>query len=361
MLVDHFIKFKGCKHHRPVLDNTAMGMEEFIHDRYELLETIPDFEDPEFAKGENLPVEARLVGEPDDMNETEWKQWSSKPFHHMTIHQWKDCCESIGRLFTGGDDSDDEDGVRMDRYLKLGKGDLVFSGRRTKREMARGEASLDIDSILALFTDLSMIKTGIEISIVSNPMKNLKSSVHLVHKGVPLHWIPHFYLGMFGHNPTFDLFIFLPESYDKSLKRRKNCLFNRVPEQLRAEFMDVCFLPAVKEALDPNRSQKWDFHYSLSKAKSNAVGIEGRYVKSRGTSFTQQLTFNLMEDHIPEVWNICHTRLRREIRRDGHLRAFKGFQFFINSKDYKDRTSTTGFSELMVTYKEKVKRSWNFN
>lgn len=295
MLVDHFMNFKGCKRHRPIISEKTIGMQDFVNDRYELLQKIPEFEDPEFAKGDHLPADARLMGEPDDMSETEWKQWSDKPFGHMTMDQWKNCCETVGLIFTGGDESDDEDGERMDRYLDLGKEDLMFANQRRKRELARGEASLDIDSVLALFTDLSMIKTTIEITVISNPLKNLKNSVHLVHKGAPLHWIPHFYLGKFGHDPTFELFIFLPELYDKSLKRKKNQLFNHVPEKLRAEFMDVCFLPAIKDVLDSNKGQKWDFNYELSKAKSNAIGIEGRYTKGQGTSFTQPLMFNLSE------------------------------------------------------------------
>jgi hypothetical protein len=59
MLVDHLIKFKGCTHYQLVVDMTT-GMRQFIHDRRELLETIPQFADPDFALPERLPVEARL-------------------------------------------------------------------------------------------------------------------------------------------------------------------------------------------------------------------------------------------------------------------------------------------------------------
>src|SRR5205809_922460 len=111
--------------------------------------------------------------------------------------------------------------------------------------MAKGQATLDIDSILAMFTDLSAINTMIKISIVSNPIKNLKQSVHLMHQGVPLHYIPHFHLGRFGHDPDFDLYIMLPKLYNKEIKRRKGNLYNHVLEEIRATFMHTCFLPAV--------------------------------------------------------------------------------------------------------------------
>jgi hypothetical protein len=97
----------------------------------------------------------------------------------------------------------------------------------------------------------------------------------LIHNGAPLHWIPHFHIGQFGHDPMFDLFIFLPSLYNKDLKRRKNNLFNHVDERLRAGFMDQCLLPAIREVMKPNESQSWDFAYVLSSAKSQAIGLEG--------------------------------------------------------------------------------------
>jgi len=259
----------------------------------------------------------------------------------------------VGRIFTGGDDSDDEDGIKLDRYLEVGKGDMMFTNSR-RREKARGEVTLDIDSILALFTDLSVINTMLSISIVANPMKNLKRSVHLIHNGIPLHWIPHFHLGQFGHDPMFDLFVFLPGLYNKEVKRRKNNLFNHVDEKLRAEFLNECLLPAIREVVSPNESQSWDFAYVVSQAKSQAVGLEGNRYKHTKESFNQQIKFDLDGDHIAAVWAKCNLRLRRAIRGNGMLKVFKGFQFFINCKGYKHRTHTRGFSELMNVYKEKV-------
>jgi hypothetical protein len=237
--------------------------------------------------------------------------------------------------------------------LEVGKGDVMFANSKRKRDMVRGEATLDIDSILALFTDLSVIDTVIEISIISNPMKNLRKNVHIIHDGTPLHWIPHFYLGQFGHDPAFELFVFLPALYDRNLKRRKNNLFNHVDEEVRAGFMDKCLLPAIREVVTPNESQSWDFAYVVSQAKSQAIGIEGNQYKEREGGFTQQ---HLDKEDIATVWNICRRRLQRAIHQNGTLKAFRGFQFFINSKGYKHRTHTSGFSELMKVYKEKVSR-----
>src|SRR5277367_3593395 len=303
------MEFKGCNRHFPVIADQITGLQEFTDDRHRLLQQIPEFSDPDFAQVNRLPVSARSPSDPSDEVEDEWRKFSGDPLWHMTPKEWEKCHRTIERVFTGGDDSGDENGERVDRYLMVGKGDVMFANSRRKREKARGEVSLDIDSILALFTDLSVINVMITISIVANPMKNLKKSVHLLHNGVPLHWIPHFHMGQFGHDPKFDLFMFLPELYNKELKRRKNNLFNHVNEKLRAEFMDQCLLPAIREVVTPNESQSWDFAYVVSVAKSQAIGMEGNQYRCRKEGFRQQMTFDLDGDYVAAVWNSCNVRL----------------------------------------------------
>lgn len=354
MLIDHWIDFKGCKRHKPIVGNNIMGMKEFASERHKLLQRIPEFADPDFAQIDRLPEEARLSGDRDEEIVDEWRKLSENPLQHMTTYEWKECHEMIGRVLTGGDDSDDEDGIKLNRYLEIGKDDMIFADSRRRREMAQGEATLDADSVLALFTDLSVINMKIAVSIIANPMKNLKKSVHLDHNGAPLHLIPHFHLGHFGHDIKFDLFIFLPALYNKNLKRRKNNLFNHVSEELRAEFMDKCLLPAIKDVLTPQERQSWDFNYMLAQAKCLSVVLEGVQYKGDRDRVRQYTTFDLDSKDIGAVWNICNNRLRRAIREDGKLKAFKGFQFFINSKGHKHLTYTTGFPELMRVYKEKV-------
>jgi len=72
------------------------------------------------------------------------------PLSHMEPEEWERCNESFARIFTGRDDSDDEDGEKLNRYLNVGKVDAMFANSMGNREMARGEVTIDIDSILAL-------------------------------------------------------------------------------------------------------------------------------------------------------------------------------------------------------------------
>ena len=354
MLVDHFINFKGCTHHTPVNGELVTGMQDFINDRQNMLEKIPQFTDPDFAQPDRLPVNVRLPDDPGHEVEDEWKKLNGNALWHMTADEWEECHELVGQILTGGDDSDAEDGEIVDRYLEIGKGDAMFADSQRKRKMARGEAILDIDSVLALFTDLSMIHTKIVLSIVANPNKNLRQSVHISHKGIPLHWIPHFHLGRFGDDLQFDLFIFLPALYNKNQKRRKNNLFNHITEEVRAEFMDKCLLPAIRDVMTPNEGQSWDFSYGLSQVKSNAGSMEGIHYKCQPSSFNGGRIYDIDAEDISVVWNNCHFRLQRATSENVRLRAFRGFQFFINSKGHKHRTHTHGFSQLMSIYKEKV-------
>lgn len=360
MLVDHFVHFKGCDHHAPVTDESGISMEGFIRRRKALLQQIPEFADPDFAQPNMLPVNARMSNDPKDEVQDEWKELSGKPLTSMTQEEWNRCHEIIEQIFTGtnsnanNQDDDDEDSLEAPPKLEIGKGDMMFDESELNRMLAKGKLRLDIDSVLALFTDLAMIKTVLNISIVPLPTKNLQSDVHIVHNGVPLHWIPHFHLGTFGHDPTFDLFIFLPALYDKGLKRRKNSLFNHVSEKVVAEFMNVCLLPAIKKVLDDGESQEWDFDYELSKVKSNAVGMEGHIHSSERERFRQRLYFDLDAAHIAPVWNICRRWLRRKMRRNRLLKAFRGFQFFISAKNYKYRSGTEVLSELEQVYQSKV-------
>jgi len=50
----------------------------------------------------------------------------------MTLEEWEKCYETIERVFTGGDDSGDEGGERVGKYLTLGKGDVMFANSRRK-------------------------------------------------------------------------------------------------------------------------------------------------------------------------------------------------------------------------------------
>ena len=268
MLVDHLIKFNGCEcdeHIHQYDEETNMTMSQFIAEREQIFEPVPELVEPDFAQNHRLPEEVRLYPV---VCKDEWMKHLKDRLNHMTPEQWNEHhWDKVEELFTGGSEP---------RNLRIGKDDdITFSRNKYKRQIARGQTTVDIDSILALFTDLSMVNILIRISIVSNPTKNLRFGMHLFYKGLPVHHIPHFYLGSFGHDSNYDLFVMLPALYIKDVKRTKGYLRNDVSEEIRAEFMQKCFLPVIREVVSQQESQSWDFNYNISKAKSTAAAKEG--------------------------------------------------------------------------------------
>lgn len=348
MLIDHLTGHIGCgpEDHNHQYDEMDLSISEFLEKRDEILDSLPIMAEPDFAQEHRLPKPARIYLGQAELKD-EWEKYLKAPLDHITDEEWDQCWHQFEHLLSGGSEP---------KNLRVGKkDDISISEDSREKDMARGEASIDIDSILAMFTDLSAINTVIRISVLSNPTKNLGASIHLSHRGMPMHHIPHFYLGSFGHDPKYDLFIVLPELYNSNIKRDKRNLHNHVPEDIRAEFMNTCLLPAVREVVDPNESQSWDFDYVVSKAKSTASAKEGKLNRSsKAKSFHQEVLFDLDARHIERTWEICERSLRDNIKRNGKLNAFRGFQFFIDAKGYKHRMKTKEFPELMKIYKDKV-------
>ena len=200
-----------------------------------------------------------------------------------------------------------------------------------------------------------MINTVIDISIVSNSMKNLKHSVHLAHQETSLHHISHFHLDHFGHDLKFDLYVMLSALYDRKMKWEKENLHNHVSKNIRVEFMNTCFLSAIEKVMRRTKGQSWDYKYDVTKIKSTAAAKEENMYHKQSNAFRQEIIKNLNSKYIDLMWHKCERRLMREIRREDKLKTFEEFQFFINFKKHKHRTKTDGFSNLMTIYKHKIK------
>lgn len=335
-----------------------MSMKQFTKYRDNLLDSIPQFPVPDFASHTRLPFDSRKPEYQDEDIIEEPQSAYKDPFITISKSEWVSSSKVLERIFTGPS----EETAPAKRHLEVGKSDRMFSSNPTIREMACGTVTIDIDSTLALFSNFSVINTVLTVSLFANQAKNLKKSVHLLHQNIPLHHIPHFHLGAFGHDIEWDLFVFLPSLYDKDIKRRRNNLHNHVKEDFRQAFIDKCLLPAVQAYLTPNEFQPWPTSYEMEKAKARAPGLEGVKFKGTRAGSTQKRTQHLDAKYISKVSARCNSLLARAIRLgDESLVPFKGLQFFINSKGHKDRTHNDletgagGFAELMNTFKEKVR------
>jgi hypothetical protein len=331
MIVDHLIDFKGCERHDRsqeygINDVGPLGLKDFIRQRDRIWSSSPSFIPPDFADATFLPSGARLESEDSDLEDS-WETGNvgDTPLFRTSPNDWKECHENVGLLLTGGTDSDDDgNGIRLNRYLNMGKGDKLSAP--STRQMAQGVVTFDLDSALAVFSDLSAIHAMILISIDANPMKNLKYSVHVYHRGVPLHLIPHFHFGQFGHDPQFNLFVLLPALYQPDAKHTRDNLHNHVAEVVRKKFMDDCLLPAIRSVITDNEGQDWDFNYATSKAKAMAARQEGSVYRDKRTGFKQEIRYELGAEHIPAVWARCRAAIRHAMADDTEDDTMKAFE-----------------------------------
>ena len=102
--------------------------------------------------------------------------------------------------------------------MTIDKNDIMFIRDIYKRNMIKNQVIFDINNIIIIFTNLSMINIIIKILIISNSIKNLKESIHLTHQKIFLYHISHFHLNYFKHDLKFDLYIILSMFYNKKRK-----------------------------------------------------------------------------------------------------------------------------------------------
>ena len=158
-------------------------MQDFIDRRNNLLQKIYEFRDPDFAQPALLPVNARLNGDPKEVQD-QWEELSTKPLTGMTEDEWNGAYRTIRQVFIGpysssnntrledeAESESDSDRLsnELTKALEIGKGDMMSDDCEMRQRQAQGMLRLDIDSVLALFTDLSIIKSVLSISIVPLP------------------------------------------------------------------------------------------------------------------------------------------------------------------------------------------------
>ena len=104
------------------------------------------------------------------------------------------------------------------KHLMINKNDIMFIKDIYKRNMIKNQVIFDINNIITIFIDLSMINIIIKILIISNLIRNLKASIHLTYQKVLLYYISHFHFNHFKYDFKFNLYIILFTFYDKKIK-----------------------------------------------------------------------------------------------------------------------------------------------
>jgi len=349
VIVDHLVDFAGWSSeddHEEYDEEKDISLLQFVERQQYLTHENPEMMQPDFAQDDRLPPDSRTwkKGERRYYNgEDFWKEKLSEPLDHMQEKSWKHQSATIEQLFTGGP---------QPKHLKVGK-DVDISQHSNKQHIAKGAVTLDIDNILAILPGLEAFNSTINVCLTQAPYKNLTGNVHLAHKGIPIHHIPHIYIGSTGTDPKYEIYVLFPDLYNRDLKCTKGNLHNHVPDNVHKVFMEECFLPAVENILGPNEAQSWKLRHEVIQANSTAAAKEGnKYRQASGKSSRQEIRCDLDKKHLPAIWNRCHQEMARQFK--DFSEPFHDYKIFINAKSYKHRLKATCFSELMQVYKEEV-------
>ena len=134
----------------------------------------------------------------------------------------------------------------------IDKNDIIFIRDIYKRNMIKNQVIFDIDNIITIFINLLMINIIIEISIISNSIRNLKENIHLIYQEIFLYHIFHFHLDYFEYDFKFDLYIILSIFYNKKRKWERENLYNHISKEIKVKFINIYFLLMIKEMIDNN-------------------------------------------------------------------------------------------------------------
>ena len=111
----------------------------------------------------------------------------------------------------------------------------------------------DIVSFIAKAKCLSVASKGVRIQFSPSCLKNISSDIHLFSKieeklpsgkvhinQVPLHHIPHFYLGHLASSVHLPLYVFLPGLWNKNVTKN-----SYISNHHLQQWMDIGFIPAI--------------------------------------------------------------------------------------------------------------------
>jgi len=353
MLVDHLVDFAGWTKgdEQEVYDKEKdISILQFVERQQSLTHMDPEMMQPDFAQDDRLPRDIRTWQKGNRRyydGEDLWKEKLSKPFQHLPEKPWiRRYSGIIEELLTGTRVGSEP------KNLKVGK-DVDISRQPDKQHIAEGQVVLDIDSVLAILPGLDAFNSTVNVCLTPAPYKNLHANIHLTYKRIPIHYIPHIYVGSSGIDPKYDIFILLPDLYNREVKRTKGNLHNHVSDAVHKVFLEKCFLPAVSKILGPNEAQSWKLSYDVIQANSTAAAKEGnKYSRGFSRLRRQEIRCDLDKKHLAAIWAECHKEMVRQHK--DFNQPFHDYKIFINAKGYKHSLCAADFPELMQVYKAEV-------
>ena len=221
----------------------------------------------------------------------------------------------------------------------------------------------DIDSFLAKVRCLSVASKGIRVQFSPSCLKNISSDVHLFSKidekllsgkvhvhHVPLHQIPHFYLGHLASSLHLPLYVFLPGLWNKNIHN------SYISNQHLQQWMDIGFVPAIQHHCPPDVVQHLPSSFTSASmnvfARGRELGIqEGRFESGK----RQELHYFLSGKYLKKIWQ----DMKKFAQRPGYTH-FQEMFLLVDAKDLKLQLKSSSIGGCWELFTEMLEGEVDF-
>ena len=212
-------------------------------------------------------------------------------------------------------------------------------------DMNEFDINFDVDSVLGCLSNIAAFKQGFLYSPFPNASRNIKNNIHMSvrvkigdsFKSVPIHEVPHFFLGNCAAFTDLSLYVFCPAMFD-----HPNRTTNYMTENSLQRFFDNAWFPALKKVL-PSHILQHINSLSWLQAKQNALSQSSGSTDAR--TRTLQLKYFMDARFLEDIWFNVEQNLRQAGMQD-----FKNAFLFVNGKNFKLRSKSTSPGAAIVSF-----------
>ncbi|RPB00245.1 hypothetical protein L873DRAFT_839454 [Choiromyces venosus 120613-1] len=234
----------------------------------------------------------------------------------------------------------------------------------TQDHSSTSTTTYDIDSFIAKVKCLSVAKKGLRVQFSPSCLRNISTDVHLYSKieerllsgnikicQVPLHHIPHFYLGHLASSLHLPLYVFLPALWNSNLNKN-----SYISNHHLQQWMDIGFIPAILKHYPPDILQ----HLPLSfNAASMNIFARGRELGIQDARFEsgkrQELHYFLSGRYLQNVWQ----DMVKFSQKPGYTH-FQGMFLLVDAKDLKLHLKSSTISGSWQLFSELLEGDLDF-
>ena len=236
-------------------------------------------------------------------------------------------------------------------------------------DRANAQASYDIDSSLGYATSLAFARQGLRINLYPRFHTNIKTNLHLFEivkfdfgRGeksvkVPLHDVPHYYLGrVIGHEDT-NVYIFFPRMWNPEKQTNFPGSGDGEAHDLLRTWTDQILLPAIFRHVSSSSRQHIPPSWDSARRASRAAALERRGQTDANdlNFFSQSLHYPIHSKSLAAVWQDIQQQLQ-----DPTNQVYHGAKIFFSSKNTKLCYTSLTLDETWDAFNSTLLATFNF-